>query len=216
MRELGVLALRPCLPVLFGVVLVGCGGGSATTVSPTPTAGPARALILSITDTVRIGQTAQATATSSGMPVTSGFTSDNSAVASVTDDGLVTGVANGKVTISVRAGENEDRQSIRIAPDYQGQWQGTYAVGTCTSSDDYANLDFCGSLTAQVGAGAPVVFRFTQTGVMLTGDFLLGVLESPMFSITLGDDGTAAPAATITTENDTRIEVAGRRLDGHR
>ena len=31
-----------------------------------------------------------------------------------------------------------------------------------------------------------------------------------MFSVTLGDDGTATPAATVTTENDTRIEVAWR------
>jgi hypothetical protein len=43
-----------------------------------------------------IGQTAQATVTSSGTHVTLGFALDNSAVASVTDDGLVTGVANGR------------------------------------------------------------------------------------------------------------------------
>ena len=73
------------------------------------------------------------------------------------DDGLVTGVANGRVMISVRVGEDEDRQSIRITPDYQGQWQGTHAVGTCTSSDDCSSLDFCGSLTAQVNTGAPVI-----------------------------------------------------------
>ena len=51
--------------------------------------------------------------------MTSGWLSDAAAVATVTNAGLVTGVANGRATIYVITG-GQGQQAVRVVPDYQG------------------------------------------------------------------------------------------------
>src|SRR5262245_44143258 len=110
------------VPLAF---LAGCSDGE-TPSAPSPTT---TAITVTVSNQVRAGQTSQATGTetlSNGQtrPITSGWLSDATSVATVTNAGLVNGVANGRATIYVVASGHQGQQVVRVLPDYQGRWMG--------------------------------------------------------------------------------------------
>jgi len=201
-----------CTPMVLAAA--GCGGGSSPA-SPSPPSSPgASGITVRVTTPLRVGQTAQGTATlsqgGSSQTLTSGFRSDNTSVATVTDDGRVTGVARGSATISVESGGARGSQAVRVVPSYQGSWQGTYGVSSCTATDDFNRLGFCATLTAQVGAAAPVLFVFRQSGDSVTASFQLGAVRFAETTVTLEADGTLPVTATADADTNTTIEAAWR------
>lgn len=113
-------------------VVSGCGGGSSSG-SPAAPSTTASSVALTLRDVVLVGTNSPATATatlSNGQTqsVTTGWRSDTPAVAMVTDACSVTGVSNGRATIAVTFGGRDGTKTIRVAPNYDGRWQGMQVI----------------------------------------------------------------------------------------
>jgi hypothetical protein len=194
------LVARLC-PLVFLISLSACGGGSDARPTPTTTA-----VSLTVPGPLRMGQTAQATATESlstgeTRPVTSGFQSDAPTVATVTTAGVVSGVANGRATIFVIAGGRQGQQLLRVVPDYQGQWSGGLRITSCTESGIFAQTDFCDSFAPGTTYGYSL--GIAQSGEQLTATASYGdPIAFPATTTQIRDDGTAAfaPTGTFTVE----------------
>jgi hypothetical protein len=149
-----------------------------------------------------------------------GFKSDTPAVATSTDSGLVTGVTNGLANIyTIYAGKQGTKQ-IRVVPNYQGQWQGSYVVRSCTSSGTFNNCTATGIFA--VGNVLPASMAFVQTDNMINGNFFLGqVANTPISAQIAGDGGvtftgTSTNSTTISADTTWRVNlVANDRLVGN-
>src|SRR5258705_4892362 len=119
------------LPVLVLVLFaVGCGGDGGSATAPTPST---TGIVLTLPNTLVVGQTQQATATASlsngtSTAIATGFRSDSLNVATVSDSGLVTPVSNRNADIYVISGGRQGTANIHVVPGYQGQWRGSRNV----------------------------------------------------------------------------------------
>jgi hypothetical protein len=169
------------------------GGGGAPTVS---------SVAVTLTSPLRVGQTTQAAATatlSNGTTetVTSGWQSDAAGVATVSAAGLVTAVANGTAAISISSGGRQGQQAVRVVPDYDGSWSGTYLVTACSETGVFATERFC---AGTLNSSPPVRFALTQSGTTVSASFLLGQLAFPAAAATIGADG-GLPVESTLNEN---------------
>jgi hypothetical protein len=162
------------------------------------------ALAITLRDVVLAGTSATATATatlSNGQTqsVTTGFRSDTTAVATTTDGGNVSGVANGESTISVTFGGMTASKRIRVAPNYAGRWQGNQRITTCTATEDFAGLcDFEGG---NVGDLFPVgLVARHPSDLTVSGEFSVENLQYPTFTTDVRSDGTIAFSSTDTVD----------------
>lgn len=111
------------------------------------------------------------------VPITSGYTSDTPAVATVTDAGAVTGNAIGDATITVKYQGLTATKKIRVLPNYAGIFYGDYTIDACVDTLGFKDLGFCTSFT---GLGLlPIAFSNTQSADLTTlgGLFALGQLQ---------------------------------------
>lgn len=195
--------------------------------SDTPGAGPLQPTTTAITVTVqsplRMGQTAQATATetlSDGQtrPITSGFSTDAAAVAIVTNSGLVTGIANGRATIAVVAGVRQGQQVLRVVPDYQGRWSGGLRVTSCAETGIFADVDFCDD--SPIGTTYHHALSLSQSGEQMTAVVDYGPpYVFPAIAAPIREDGTSAFAPSmsatdsgITLTVDAAYAISSTRL----
>jgi hypothetical protein len=143
-----------------------------------------------------MGQTAQATGNETlsdgqSRAITSGWLSDATAVASVTNAGLVTGVANGRATIYVVAGGRQGQQVVRVVPDYQGRWSGGLRVTSCTQTGVFANSGVCAE--SPVGTTYRYTLGLSQTGEQMTAAVDYGApWLFPTIAAPIREDGTSA------------------------
>ena len=105
------------------------------------------------------------------------WTSDATAVATVSSSGLVTVVAAGEATISAEvSGGRSGSVRIRVFPEFQGYWAGQGVATGCTATGDALWIAFC----AGFPQGAPgeradeAAFDLTQTGADVGGVVDLG------------------------------------------
>jgi hypothetical protein len=162
-----------------------------------------------------MGQTAQAAGTetlSNGQTrsITSGWLSDAATVATVTNSGLVTGMANGPATIYVIAGGVRGQQVVRVVPDYQGRWSGGLRVTSCTETGIFAEVDFCDD--SPVGATFAYSLSLSQSGEQMTAVVDYGApFIFPSIAASIGEDGASAfaPLASVTESGVTfTVEAA--------
>jgi len=181
-------------------LLVACGDEkSASAPSPTTTA-----VTVTVSNPVRIGQTAQATGTETladgqTRSITSGWLSDAPSVAAVTNAGLVTGIANGRATIYTVASGRQGQQVVRVVPDYQGRWSGGLRVTSCTEAGIFASIDFCDD--SPVGATYRYAVDLAQSGEQMTAIVDYGApFVFPSIAAPIREDGTSAftPSVSIT------------------
>ncbi len=188
--------------MLLMVFTAACGGGP--TAPPPPATPTTTAVAVVLGGPLRVGKTTQATATATlsngqSQSITTGFTSDAPSIASVTPAGLVTGMGNGRATISVTSAGIQGQQTIRVVPDYQGQWDGGLRVTSCTSSGVFRDpSDFCQDLA--VGNTYKTRLTVTQADDTITAvaDYFEGILF-PSSSAALDADGAAAFNATFSS-----------------
>jgi hypothetical protein len=189
------------LLALAGVaaLAVGCGDdspGSATAPSPTTSA-----VTVTLNSPLRVGQTTQATGTatlSSGQTqaVTSGWQSDVPSVATVTDAGLVTGVANGRANVYVVSGGQQGLAQVRVVPDFQGRWNGRLVVTSCTHTGLWATAgNFCGEFPA--GFSSSFGLSVTQSGELLSAVANYGSAVFPSTSSSIQPDGSSSFTVTL-------------------
>ena len=183
------------LAVVVALAAVGCGGDNP--VAPTPTVSSVTVAPATPNQTIFIGQTAQFTATST---LSDGQTemragtwgSDNPAVATVDQNGLVTAVAAGEATIFVDVNPR-GQVLIRVFPNFGGTWAGNEVITGCQDSGVFVGL--CAEPEFQLGSTDDNGYMFTQTRASV--DAVLG-------------DGTltASSTGTVTTDGELRLPTA--------
>ena len=170
---------------------------SSTTTSPATTA-----VTVTVSDPVRMGQTAQATGSETltggqTRSITSGWLTDAPAIATVTNTGLVTGVANGRATIYVVAGGRQGQQVVRVVPDYHGRWSGGLRVTSCTENGLFASLGFCKEFAA-AGETYGYDLSLSQSGTQMAAVVDYGApWLFPSVTAAIRDDGTSSFAPTV-------------------
>ena len=193
---------------------IACGGSDSSPTGPSASATATATAIVATLDRnpLLIGQTGQATASvtlSNGQSqtVTSGWRSDVPTVATVSDTGMVTGVANGLANIYVVSNGRQGTINVRVAPNFQGQWRGSYAVQGCTESGAFVG-QACSTFT--VGRVLPTSMTLTQTGLAVSGQFQLGQIGFGSFSAPVESDGSAAFSAGDTQGSSISITTSWR------
>jgi hypothetical protein len=201
-----LLIALPC------ALLAACGDESPSAPSSTTTASAATtAVTVTVPNPVRMGQTAQAGGTetlSDGQTrsITSGWLSDAPAVATVTNAGLVSGIANGRATIYVVAGGRQGQQVVRVVPDYQGRWSGGLRVMSCSQTGVLASLDFCAE--SPVGSTYRYMLNLSQTGEQMVATVDYGApWVFPGIAAPIREDGTSAFTPT-TSVTDSGVTVS--------
>lgn len=177
------------------LLVASCGGGANNPTAPSSPRASSVSVVLE--NPLTVGGTSQATATatlSSGdaQPVTTGFRSDTPSVATVTDGGLVTGIANGLANIFVVSGGAQGTVNLRVVPSYQGQWRGSYSVEFCNASGVLEDL--CDSLFS-VNRVLPVSMSISQNSIGIAGTFFFGTVAFDPFTAQIEGDGSASFSA---------------------
>jgi hypothetical protein len=201
---------RAIAPMLVSVLAgAGCGGGKSPA-APSPTV--TTITVTSSTSMMLVGASEVFTATatlSNGatQPVTTGtWGSDASQVAQVeAASGRVTGAGGGEVTIFVDFQGARGSKRIRVVPDYQGNWLGSYVVSSCSQTGGFAAGNACGS-TFPNNAALPLQFQFTQSADVLSGRTSLGQVLSDNFSAPIATNGSVSVLVTATNSGLTFAE----------
>jgi hypothetical protein len=177
--------------------------GLAGCSSPTDPAGTTTVNV-SLRNVVLVGTTAQASGTAvrtngQNQAVTNGWRSDAPAVASVTDGGLVNGVANGQATIYVVVEGTQGSQLVRVAPNYDGRWMGMQRITSCTATGDLAG--FCEDWGSFVGLLYPVGMTGRHPGdLTVSGEFTIEDIPFPTFTTQVEGDGGIRFSGTEVSE----------------
>ena len=194
-----------------------CGDDKPTAPSPTTTA-----VTVTVSSPVRMGQTTQATGTETlsdgqARSITSGWLSDAPAVATVSNSGLVTGIANGRATIYVAPNGRQGQQVVRVVPDYQGRWSGGLRITSCTETGIFAEADFCDD--SPVGTTYSYSLNLSQAGEQMTAVVDYGApLLFPSIAAPIREDGASAftPSISVTESGITLILDAAFTINSTR
>lgn len=162
------MTLSTLLALLLAATLAACGGNDATGPTTTPTS---INVTLSAGELVA-GTTARATASllrsgGTSSAVTTGWLSDNPTVATVTNDGTVTALNNGRATIYVVSEGRQGQAIVRVYPAYAGTWSGDKVYRRCVEVTGEWSGSTCP--TSSPGAAFSVDLRISQTLGSVTG-----------------------------------------------
>ena len=207
------------LLVALPIVLAAACGADNSPSAPSPTT---TAVTVTASSPVRMGQTAQATGTetlSDGQTrsITSGWLSDATAVATVTNSGLVTGIANGRATIYVVTDGRQGQQVVRVVPDYHGRWSGGLRVTSCTETGIFAEANFCDEFPAGTTYGYSV--SLSQSGEQMTAIVDYGApYVFPSIAAPVREDGASAftPSLSVTESGITLTVDAAFNINSTR
>jgi hypothetical protein len=170
---------------LLLITAVACHGHSPTAPTPTSLAvgssGPRVFLGATETFTATItlsdGTTEAATGTVWG--------TDAPAIATVDAGGVVTTHASGTVTVSVDSVGLHATKTVRVLPNYGGNWKGPFAIGNCSSTNSFhlTCTDLDDSIPRNMTA------TLLQTADAVSGTIAFGFLSAPM-TATIASDGS--------------------------
>jgi hypothetical protein len=125
------------------------------------------------------------------------WTSDATSVATVDSSGKVIGVGPGQATITVSYDTAKATRTIRVVPDYQGNWTGDYTVLSCSDSGKFHSEDWCAAAT-QAGT-IHVTMTLTQTRDSVTGPWTHSQMAGTAQG-TIEADGTLTLSGTGTMD----------------
>jgi hypothetical protein len=215
-----------CAVILLGAQF-GCGGKSPAPQAPTSVVTTRSIAVTVPTAMLAIGAVQQASATAtmndgSTRVISTGFRSDVPTVATVTDGGTVTAVGVGRANIYVVSDGQQGTVSLQVTPSFAGVWSGSYFVGSCSQTGDFAAVDLCSTFSPN--RVLPYDMILSQKDGVVTGDFYLGAVPFIGASGTLDSAGqlvlpgtfaedtlTATCTWTLTSPSLGRIE-GGVRL----
>jgi hypothetical protein len=182
-------------------LVAGCG--------KSPTAPPAAvSLVISpAVDLIRIKASESFTVTASGngapRAIAASWSSDNPAIASVDVSGRVTANTSGRATLTAAAEGVRATHTLRVVPDYQGQWDGVTRVVACT-----ADGDFQGACDGIVGGGPRIRLSFTQDRDAVSGEVDFDGAHGPV-STSIQIDGRLVMTSTLSlTIEEITFDVA--------
>ena len=206
--------VRRALIMTVALGVGACGGGSSMPSRPTPTVpSPVTTVMLMISpsiDLLKIQGSATFTVSAtmsdtSTKTVTGAWTSDAHGVATVDSAGRVTGIASGQAVISVEYDGLKAIRTIRVVPDYQGNWAGGYAILTCQDTGDFAKEEWCKA--ALRNGVIRVTMALTQARDALSGSWTHDVMTGTVQG-TIEADGTLTLAGTGTLDS-TPMSITG-------
>lgn len=172
--------MKRTLVLMVLAAAVGCGGSGST---PTEASGsPASITVSSSSDQLHVGASETFTATAvmgngQTQAVTGGaWGGDAPGVATVESaSGRVTGVGSGMVTVFVDYRGARGTKLIRVLPNFQGTWSGSYMVNGCSETGAFALADVCDE-TFTTNRVLPMSMTATQTRDAVNGQFSLGTV----------------------------------------
>jgi len=187
---------RPLLlTLLLCSSLFACGGGDSPT-SPTTTAVsvvfPAGGTIF-IGDAVQLEARATLSDGTTRTATNATWGSDNPAVATVSQTGLVTAVAAGEATIFADVNPRGTLR-IRVYPSFGGTWTGTEVLDGCEATGAFAGI--CGDVGFEVGEVFFHQSTYTQTDASVDA-----VLDT-------GEETSASMTGTITIDGELQLSSA--------
>jgi hypothetical protein len=164
--------------------------------------GATTAIAVTLPSVLRVGETAQATAIATtsggaGKPLSVGWKSDSPLVATVNNTGLVSGLSNGLANIFIDADGVAGTKSLRVVPDYQGQWAGGFTTSAATPFPSDAYQHMCAGYVPPTTL--LLTMTLTQTGQSVNGQFIVtGLVSSSFVSLVDGDGGINIRASNTT------------------
>jgi len=209
--------------IALSFALLAACGNDKSPAAPSPAASSATTSVgVTVPNPVRMGQTAQATGTETladgqTRPITSGWLSDAPAVATVTNAGLVTAIANGRSTIYVVAGGRQGQQVVRVVPDYHGRWSGGLRITSCTATGVFVDFGFCDD--PPVGATYSYGLSLSQSAEQMTAIVDYGApFVFPSIAAPVREDGTSAftPSISVTDSGITLAVDAAFNINSTR
>ena len=195
----------------------GGGGGGGTPTAPAPTVS---SIAMTVAEILLVGRSATATATatmSNGQTqaLTAGWQSSATNVATVTDAGTVRGVANGTSSISISSGGQQASRTIRVAPDYDGRWDGVQIVTVCRDSGELRGICQDPEFDGVIGSAYPISLTARHSDSLdVAGEFVVEQINFPTFTTNVQDDGTIR-FASVTDEGDLRAAVSWTMLSAN-
>ena len=192
---------RACVVLL--VILASACGGSSSSTSTAPT--NFTITVSSPNTNVLFGATEQMTAAASdGRALTGGtWSSDNTAVATVSSTGLVTPTGAGQATIIFAASSGQvGTKLLRGLPNLNGTFIGNYTVTSCTASGELARMN-SPCFANRAGTSGSYTFTLTQSLDVVSGRVVLDSVDSfTNISGTIGLDGSLT-FSVVSTHLDT-------------
>ena len=171
--------------------------------------------------TLFIGNTAQLQARSGANDITNNaaWSSDNTNVATVDSNGLVTARGPGEASIIAQSGEQQGVLKLRVFPNFDGTWRGIEVITSCTATGTFEG--FCSIPEFSVGDqfAHSSTFRQNQAAVDATIDTGDGTSVSTTGTISVGgelalESGFIMPEEPLITAElrnwKTRANVPGR------
>ena len=191
------------LVFIVAVVSSGCGGEDSPA-APSSMVSSVQVAQANPAETIFVGQTIQFTATSTlstgDMQVASGtWGSDNTRVATVDQNGLVTAIAPGEATIFVDVNPR-GMIRIRVFSRFGGTWAGLWVVTDCVDSGMFTTLNACGG-TIPVGFMAPFLALMTQNRDLVSSAAL-------DFSLFTGETNGTSSIGGLLQLNDTSLQLS--------
>jgi hypothetical protein len=131
------------------------------------------------------------------------WSSSDGAIATIDAGGAARGMAAGSTSIGVAAENLSATRSLRVVPDYQGSWAGTYRVTSCAHTGAFRAARACGDIVKTGDIGG-IAVRFTQTRDTVSGTLGFGEL--------LGDaTGTIQQGGDLDLRSSIAFEEEGLR-----
>jgi hypothetical protein len=192
-RVEGVFVKGVCLGVALLVAVSACKGSSTA-----PGTDDFAIAVTSPSSDLFLGASQQMTATASnGRTLAGTWGTDNAAVATVTELGVVTAVSSGQANIFFIAEGRQGTTLIRALPNLAGNFTGNYRITSCAATGQMGAADVCSN--APPGSLVPYTFVLGQTGAVLTGRvIILGVEAIPAFAATIGVAGDVSVTGNVT------------------
>lgn len=192
-----MITIKAPTVVLAAVAAASCSGSGSGPSAPTTN------IAVTLPAVLKIGETAQATAVATttagaGKTLSVGWKSDTPLVANVDNTGLVTGVSNGLANIYIVSDGVTGTKSLRVVPNYQGQWAGSYVTTGTTPFPSDAYLHMCAGYVPPTTLS--LTMTLTQNGQAVNGQFVAaGLVSSSFTSLVDGDGGIAIRASNTTS-----------------
>jgi hypothetical protein len=183
------------------LILCALAAGSCSASGADPST-PAAIIAVTVPSVLKVGETAQATATATTVnggsrSLSVGWQSDTPLVASVNITGLITGVANGLANIFIVSDGVSSAKSLRVVPNYQGQWAGSFTTSAATPFPSDAYQHMCAGFVPPTSV--LLTMTLTQSGQSVNGQFIAsGLVPSNFVSLVEGDGGVVIRAGNTT------------------
>jgi hypothetical protein len=178
--------------------LAACGGGnSSTPAAPTPTVRSVN--ITTTNDMLKVKETVAFAATAAhsdgSVVAVTDWASDTPQAATVDATGKVTGVAPGSANIIAKHDGVWGVKLIRVVADFQGRWDGDYAITSCSESGNFTG--FCQDFN--LGLILPTTMVYTQSRDVVDGTFYLGSIAAAAHGTQSEGGALALPDMTMQT-----------------